>query len=86
MNPAEARDKNSLHRVKMFNAKDHFEADIARKKWDRIKIICTQPFNKVFYFIFHNFFVKLFVLFRIYHTAFRLFESLMLTMTKEKTR
>jgi hypothetical protein len=58
MNPAEARDKNSLHRVKTFNAKDHFEADIARKKWDRIKVICTQPFNKVFYFFFITFLIN----------------------------
>lgn len=47
MNPAESRDKNNLHRVKIFKSKDHFESDIAKQKWDRIKVVCTQPFNKV---------------------------------------
>ena len=50
MNPTDARDKNNLYRVKNFNAKDHFESDISKKKWDRIKVICTQPFNKVYFY------------------------------------
>ena len=47
MNPAEAKGKNNLNRIKIFNSKDHLESDIAKEKWDRVKIVCTQPFNKV---------------------------------------
>ena len=29
--------------------------EVANEKWDRVKIVCTQPFNKVsFYLLFAN--------------------------------
>lgn len=30
----------------MFYFIDSFDADIAKQKWDRLKIVCRQPFKK----------------------------------------
>ena len=45
LTPLESRNENSLTRVRMF-AHDKLNADVAKDKWDLIKVICTQPFNK----------------------------------------
>ncbi|XP_069974361.1 DNA repair protein XRCC1-like isoform X2 [Penaeus vannamei] len=45
MTPIESRNASDLHRVRMFGP-DKLNKDVASEKWDRIKVVCTQPFNK----------------------------------------
>ena len=45
LTPIESRNENSLSRVRMFTA-DKLNSEIAKEKWDTIKAVCTQPFNK----------------------------------------
>ncbi|XP_042882573.1 DNA repair protein XRCC1-like isoform X2 [Penaeus japonicus] len=45
MTPIESRNASDLHRVRMFGP-DKLNKDVASQKWDRIKVVCTQPFNK----------------------------------------
>ena len=45
LTPLESRNENNLCRVRMF-PNDKLNADIAKEKWDLLKILCTQPFNK----------------------------------------
>ena len=45
MTPIESRNEQSLNRVRMFN-RDKLNAEIVNQKWDRVKVVCTQPFNK----------------------------------------
>ena len=45
MTPLEARNEKELNRVRMFGA-DKLNKDVIEEKWDRLKVICTQPFNK----------------------------------------
>ena len=45
MTPIESRNDQNLNRVRMFNA-DKLNAEIVGEKWDRVKVVCTQPFNK----------------------------------------
>lgn len=47
MNPSESKSGTNTNRVKIFSINAGFNDDIAKQKWDRIKIVCTQPFNKV---------------------------------------
>lgn len=54
MTPQECRDLINLQGVRMFNS-DKFvsgSADaqgktVAERKWDRVRFVCTQPYNKV---------------------------------------
>uniref|UniRef100_A0A915I8Z2 BRCT domain-containing protein n=1 Tax=Romanomermis culicivorax TaxID=13658 RepID=A0A915I8Z2_ROMCU len=46
MSPTESRLESYCSRVRLFNSKEHFEAESLDKKYDRIKVICTQPYNK----------------------------------------
>jgi DNA-repair protein XRCC1 len=46
MNPAEARANQNPNRVRIFNS-DQLSQAVLNQKWDRVKVICTQPFNKV---------------------------------------
>ncbi|XP_053693057.1 DNA repair protein XRCC1 [Sabethes cyaneus] len=44
MTPIESRNSTSVNRVRCFTQNELVE-QIAREKWDLVKIICTQPFN-----------------------------------------
>ena len=46
MSPLESRSNTSPNRVRMFN-KDKLITKVAQQSWDRVKVVCTQPFNKV---------------------------------------
>ncbi|XP_030834121.1 DNA repair protein XRCC1 isoform X2 [Strongylocentrotus purpuratus] len=45
MSPVESRNNTNMNRVRMFGPESLSKA-VADKKFDRIKIVCTQPFNK----------------------------------------
>ncbi|XP_015192058.2 DNA repair protein XRCC1 [Lepisosteus oculatus] len=45
MSPSESRGNTNLNRVRMFGS-DKLVKATAEQKWDRVKIICTQPYNK----------------------------------------
>ncbi|KAK3881758.1 hypothetical protein Pcinc_013840 [Petrolisthes cinctipes] len=45
MTPIESRNGTDLHRVRMFGP-DKLNKTVAEQKWDRVKVICTQPFNR----------------------------------------
>ncbi|XP_064425703.1 DNA repair protein XRCC1 [Latimeria chalumnae] len=45
MSPTESRNATNLNRVRMFGP-DKLVKAAAERKWDRVKIICTQPYNK----------------------------------------
>lgn len=45
MSPAESKSFTNINRVRMFGA-DKLSKPVAAQKWDRIKLVCTQPFNK----------------------------------------
>ncbi|KAK3912129.1 DNA repair protein XRCC1 [Frankliniella fusca] len=47
MSPMDAKneDSNNRHRVRMFTA-DNLTESVRKEKWDRIKVVCTQPFNR----------------------------------------
>ncbi|KAH3877367.1 hypothetical protein DPMN_001230 [Dreissena polymorpha] len=46
MTPLEARNGTNRGSVRMFDT-SQLSATAAKEKWDRVKIVCTQPFNKV---------------------------------------
>lgn len=45
MSPAESKSFTNVNRVRMFGP-DKLSKPVAAQKWDRIKLVCTQPFNK----------------------------------------
>ena len=45
MSPIECRNEKDMQRVRMFGAHELNKATLT-EKWDRIRIVCTQPFNK----------------------------------------
>ena len=45
MTPQECRNETNLQRVRIFKYQDLNKAT-QTEKWDRIKVVCTQPFNK----------------------------------------
>ncbi|CAH1263828.1 XRCC1 [Branchiostoma lanceolatum] len=45
MSPAESKQGNNPHRVRMFSI-EKLSNSVKDQKWDRVKIVCTQPFNK----------------------------------------
>ncbi len=45
MSPLESRNGQCQNRVRMFG-KGQLSQEVAREKWDRVKVVCTQPFNK----------------------------------------
>ncbi|XP_031554129.1 DNA repair protein XRCC1-like [Actinia tenebrosa] len=45
MTPAESKSFTSTNRVRMFGP-DKLSKPVADEKWDRVKVVCTQPFNK----------------------------------------
>ena len=46
MSPLEARNNTNRNSVRMFSG-DKLSKMVTGEKWDRVKIVCTQPFNKV---------------------------------------
>ena len=46
MSPLEARNNTNRNSVRMFSG-DKLSKTVTGEKWDRVKIVCTQPFNKV---------------------------------------
>lgn len=45
MTPIESRQSQNVNKVRMFTKNDMSKPE-CEEKWDRIKIVCTQPFNK----------------------------------------
>ena len=45
LSPIESRNGSNFTRVRMFT-EDKLNTEVAKEKWDIVKIICTQPFNK----------------------------------------
>lgn len=45
MTPVESRQSQNVNKVRMFSKNDLSKPE-CDEKWDRIKIVCTQPFNK----------------------------------------
>ncbi|XP_050307782.1 DNA repair protein XRCC1 isoform X2 [Anthonomus grandis grandis] len=45
MTPLESRQTENVNKVRMFKHGD-FSEGVRDEKWDRVKIVCTQPFNK----------------------------------------
>lgn len=45
MSPLESRNGTSQNRVRIFN-KDQLTKPVVDERWDRIKIVCRQPFNR----------------------------------------
>jgi len=46
MNRMQVMNGENKETMKFFRTKEHFTAEVAAKKWDRIKIICQQPFRR----------------------------------------
>ncbi|XP_014788399.1 DNA repair protein XRCC1 isoform X2 [Octopus bimaculoides] len=46
MSPMESRNNKNRYSVRMFGS-DKLSKPATEEKWDRVKIICTQPFNKI---------------------------------------
>ena len=45
MTPSESRSQTNRYKIRMF-AKEELCKQTADKKWDRLKVVCTQPYNK----------------------------------------
>lgn len=45
MNPSETNDSAKKTRVRLFDKKD-FAEDVQAQKWDRLRIVCKQPWLK----------------------------------------
>ena len=45
MSPVESKNSSNLNRVRMFGPEKLSKA-VSDQKWDRVKVVCTQPFNK----------------------------------------
>ncbi|ERL83967.1 hypothetical protein D910_08203, partial [Dendroctonus ponderosae] len=45
MSPLDARQTQNVNKVRMFKNQDLCEPERS-EKWDRVKIVCTQPFNR----------------------------------------
>nr|XP_033819338.1 DNA repair protein XRCC1 isoform X2 [Geotrypetes seraphini] len=45
MSPVESKNNSNSNRVRMFGP-EKLVKGTAEKKWDRVKIVCTQPYNK----------------------------------------
>jgi DNA-repair protein XRCC1 len=46
MSPAESKSWTNINRVRMFG-RDKLSKLVLDQKWDKIKLVCTQPFNKI---------------------------------------
>ncbi|KAF2351561.1 DNA ligase 3 BRCT domain [Trinorchestia longiramus] len=45
MSPVESRNGTDSNRVRMFTSR-HLNKNVAAQKWTRVKLVCSQPFNK----------------------------------------
>ncbi|KAM4651751.1 DNA repair protein XRCC1 isoform 2-T2 [Discoglossus pictus] len=45
MSPSESKGESNLNRMRMFGP-DKLVKSAAEKKWDRVKVVCSQPYNK----------------------------------------
>ncbi|XP_060530345.1 DNA repair protein XRCC1 [Cylas formicarius] len=45
MTPLESRQSQNINKVRMFKTEDFSDPE-RNEKWDRVKIVCTQPFNR----------------------------------------
>ncbi|KAK2909924.1 DNA repair protein XRCC1 [Channa argus] len=45
MSPTESRNSTNMNRVRFFGP-NQLQKSTAQEKWDRVKIVCTQPYNK----------------------------------------
>nr|CAH8845930.1 unnamed protein product [Trichobilharzia regenti] len=45
MSPVDAKNETNLNRVRVFSG-DQFTKSVASQKWDIVKFVCSQPFNK----------------------------------------
>ncbi|XP_013394562.1 DNA repair protein XRCC1 [Lingula anatina] len=45
LSPIESRNGTNMNRVRIFTA-DKLSKAVVEQKWDRVKVVCTQPFNK----------------------------------------
>lgn len=45
MSPQECRNETNMQKVRMFRAGEMNKATLS-EKWDRIRVVCTQPFNR----------------------------------------
>lgn len=46
MSPAESKSFTSTNRVRMFGV-DKLSKPVATQKWDRVKLVCTQPLTRM---------------------------------------
>lgn len=46
MSPTESRNGTNMNRVRFFG-QSQLQKSTAQEKWDKVKIVCTQPYNKV---------------------------------------
>jgi DNA-repair protein XRCC1 len=44
MSPIESRNAEMSNRVRIF-AREKLNQTAAAQRWDRVKVVCTQPFN-----------------------------------------
>ena len=47
MTPSESKSRLNANRLKVFTSAKDLDKEIARKKSQRVHVICTQPFNSV---------------------------------------
>lgn len=45
MTPLESKTSTSVNRIRIFK-EDELTKPICHEKWDRVKVVCSQPFNK----------------------------------------
>ncbi len=45
MTPNESKSSNNKNRIKYFTYEDYLAKNLIDKKWERVKVVCTQPFN-----------------------------------------
>ena len=45
MSPQESRNETNLQRVRMFKLQE-MNKTTQNEKWDRVRLVCTQPFNR----------------------------------------
>jgi DNA-repair protein XRCC1 len=46
MTPSDSKTWKNTNRVRMFGP-DKLSKGVVEQKWDRVKVVCTQPYNKV---------------------------------------
>lgn len=68
MSLSESRNKLNKNRLKVFTDEANLVQDTLDTKWNRIQIICTQPFNPVGKLLIN--FINLFCFFNLFSTFF----------------